>query len=119
MSFACTAEVKEFMAKPRKLVLVTAEHHPHHRLWLELLERIAKKTGLEKEIKIEDYIYLIEHGDTDEYGMAWVPQLLVELEDGRVVLLLSKMPLNRNFEPDIDEAERIVLEKLSSFSEQN
>jgi hypothetical protein len=101
------------MAKPIKLVLVTAEHHPHHKLWMQLLERIAEKTGLEKEVRIEDYVYLIEHGDTDEYGMAWLPQLLVEYDDGTVKLLLSKLPLNEKFEPDLDEAERIVLKKLS------
>ncbi len=107
------------MAKPVKLVLVTAEHHPHHRLWLQLLDRVASETGLEKEVKIEDYLYLIEHGDTDEYGMAWLPQLLVELDNGEVKLLLSKLPLNKKLEPDIEEAARIVLEKLKKISEEN
>ena len=104
------------MPKPRKLVLVTAEHHPHHNLWLKLLDNIAKRTGLEKEGKIEDYLYLIEHGDTDEYGMAWLPQLLVELDDGSVRLLLSRLPLNEKLEPDIEKAEQIVLEKLAELS---
>jgi hypothetical protein len=102
------------VAKPVKLVLVTAEHHPYHKLWMKLLDKIAEKTGLRKEVKIEDYVYLIEHGDTDEYGMAWLPQLLVEYDDGSVKLLLSKLPLNAKFEPDLEEAERIVLSKLKA-----
>ncbi|ABM81107.1 hypothetical protein [Hyperthermus butylicus] len=103
------------MPKPVKLVLVTAEHHPQHKLWLDLLERLVEKTRLKKEIKIEDYVYLIEHGDTDEYGMAWLPQLLVELNDGSVKLLISRLPLNKSLQPDIDEAERQVLRKLAEL----
>ena len=103
------------LSKPAKLVLVTAEHHPQHKLWLKLLEQLAEKTGLEKEVKIEDYVYLIEHGDTDEYGMAWLPQLLVELDDGSVKLLISRLPLNKNLQPDINEAEKQVLQKLAEL----
>lgn len=103
------------MPKPVKLVLVTAEHHPHHKLWVELVESIAKESGLEYEIRIEDYVLLVEHGDTDEYGMAWLPQLLVQLDNGMYKVLLSRMPLGKSLEPDIEEAKRIVSSKLEEL----
>ncbi|MEM2196457.1 MAG: hypothetical protein QW290_05205, partial [Sulfolobales archaeon] len=43
---------------------------------------------------VEDYLFLIEHGDTDEYGMAWLPQLLAELDSGEIVKVLTKPVLD-------------------------
>ncbi|KSW12334.1 hypothetical protein CF15_06230 [Pyrodictium occultum] len=100
------------MTKPVKLVLVTAEHHPQHRLWVQLLEEVAKETGLEKEIRIEDYLLLTEHGDTDDLGMPWLPQLLVQLDDGSFQVLLSRLPLGKDLNPDIEEAKHIVLKNI-------
>ena len=100
------------MARPRKLILVTAKDHPHHKLWLKLLDEVASETGLEKEVRIEDYLLLTEHGDTDELGMPWLPQLLVELDNGEVKVLLSRLPLNQALQPDIEQAKRAVLERL-------
>jgi hypothetical protein len=107
--------VKKHLPKPRKLILVTAEHHPHHKLWLKLLDEIAKEKGLEKEIRIEDYVFLIEHGDTDELGMAWVPQLLVELDNGEIKLLLSRLPLDEKLQPSIEKAKEEIMKKLEEL----
>ncbi len=78
------------MAGVKKIILVTAEHHPSHKFFKQLAERLAEEFRAELEIKIEDYVFLIEHGDTDEFGMSWVPQILAELEDGRIVKVLTK-----------------------------
>ncbi len=103
------------MVKPKKLILVTATHHPLHSLWSKLVDDIASATGLEKEIRHEDYILLTEYGETDEYGMAWLPQLLIEFDDGSIKLLLSRMPLNEALEPDYEKAREIVLSKIKEF----
>ncbi len=100
------------MAKPVKLILVTAKDHPQHKLWIRLLDEVAKETGLEKEVKIEDYLLLTEHGDTDELGMPWLPQLLVQLDNGEIKVLISRLPLNKALQPDVEQAKKIVLEKL-------
>ncbi len=100
------------MVKPKKLILVTATHHPLHGLWSKLVDEIAGETGLDKEVRYEDYLLLTEYGDTDEYGMAWLPQLLLEFEDGSIRLLLSRLPLNEALEPDYDKAKEIVLDKI-------
>ncbi len=103
------------MSKPIKLILVTAEHHPQHKMWIKLVKEIAEQTGLEYEVRIEDYILLTEHGDTDDLGMAWLPQLLVRLDNGEYKVLLSRMPLNKALQPDIKKAKEEILNKLKEF----
>jgi hypothetical protein len=103
------------MPKPKKLILVTAEHHPQHKMWVKLVEEIAKQTRLEYEIRIEDYVLLTEHGDTDDLGMAWLPQLLVQLDNGEYKVLLSRMPLNKALQPDVEKAKEEILSKLKEL----
>ncbi|MEM4043424.1 MAG: hypothetical protein QXU60_03340 [Sulfolobales archaeon] len=58
-------------------------------------------------------MYANEHGEKDDFGFAWLPQLFVELDDGRVVLVLSKIPFNTaTLKPDLDEAKKIIEAKL-------
>ncbi len=82
------------MGKLSKLILVTADHHPLHRYFKELAEELGKKYGVPVEVRVEDYLFLIEHGDTDEYGMAWLPQLLGQLDTGEIVKVLTKPVLD-------------------------
>lgn len=101
--------------KVSKVVLVTADHHPYHKLWSKLAERLSNTLGVSLEVRKEDYVYLVEHGDKDELGMSWLPQILVELEDGSVHWLLSQLPLNDNLQPDEDKAIEQMTEKLRSL----
>lgn len=82
------------MAKLSRLILVTADHHPLHKYFKELAEELSRKYGVPLEVRMEDYLFLIEHGDTDEYNMAWVPQLLAELDSGEIVKVLTKPVLD-------------------------
>lgn len=100
------------MVKVKKIVLVTADHHPYHKLWGKMAETLSKTLGVELEVRKEDYVYLVEYGDKDEYGMSWLPQILAELDDGRVQWLLSQLPLNSSLQPDEEAAQKIMLEKL-------
>jgi len=101
------------VAKVKKLILVTAKHMPQHKYFNELAEELRKKLGVELEVREEDYAFLAEHGDTDEFGMPWTPQLLAELDDGRIVVLLSKMPFDeKTLKFDVDRAMQVVLEKI-------
>ncbi len=82
------------MGKIAKIVLDTAEFHPLHNAWKKLAEKLANELGVELEIKKEDYMYAIEHGLTDDLGMAALPQLFAELEDGKVKLILGTYPFD-------------------------
>jgi len=103
------------MAKPVKLILVTAKDHPHHKLWTKLLDRLAEELGAEKEVRIEDYLLLTEHGDTDDLGMPWLPQILVQLDNGEIKVVLSRLPLNKALQPDIDLAFKEALKRLKEI----
>jgi hypothetical protein len=105
------------VAKIKKIILDTAEFHPLHKAWLNLAKRVAEELGVDLEVKKEDYIFAIEHGQTDDLGMASLPQLFAELEDGRIVLLLAEYPFDpKTTKPDKDLAYKAVREKLEELS---
>ncbi len=104
------------MAKIVKLVLDTAPFHPLHNMWLKLSEEIAKELGVELEVKKEDYVYAITHGETDDLGMAWLPQLFAVTSDGKVELLLSRFPFNPvTTKPDEEEAKKQVMQRIKEI----
>jgi len=103
------------MGRVRKLILVTAQHHPLHKYFVDLTERVAGELGIDKEVRYEDYVFLIEHGETDELGMTWLPQLLAEMDDGKIVLLMSKAPLDDSLRPDIEKGLKEVHSKIKSL----
>jgi len=103
------------MAKPKKLILVTAEHHPLHKAWTRMVEALSSELGLDFEVKLEDYVFLTKYGETDDLGMTWLPQLLVELEDGSIRPLLSEMPLNDAYKADPEKAKEVVKERLKQL----
>jgi len=106
------------LARIVRIVLDTAEHHPLHKAWLKLAETLAKELGVELEVKKEDYVYAIEHGETDDLGMAWLPQLFAVLDTGEVKLVLSKYPFNpQTTKPDEEAALREAKEKLREILE--
>lgn len=93
------------MGKIAKLVLDTAEFHPLHKAWMSLAKKLSEELGVELEVKKEDYMYAIEHGQTDDLGMAALPQLFAELEDGTVKLVLGSYPFDpATTKPDEEQA---------------
>jgi hypothetical protein len=106
------------MAKLSRLILVTADHHPLHKYFKEIAEELIKKYGVPLEVRMEDYLFLIQYGDTDEFGMAWVPQLLAQLDTGEIVKVLTKPVLdsmgNISKENDLRESTRNIERAIGS-----
>ncbi|MCC6047051.1 MAG: hypothetical protein LM571_02560 [Desulfurococcaceae archaeon] len=106
------------MAKLSRLILVTADHHPLHKYFKEIAEELSKKYGVPLEVRMEDYLFLIQYGDTDEFGMAWVPQLLAQLDTGEIVKVLTKPVLdsmgNISKENDLRESTRNIERAIGS-----
>jgi len=104
------------MTKIRKLILVTAKHLPQHRYFVKIAEELRKKLNCELEIREEDYEFLSIHGDKDEFGMAWAPQLFAELDDGSIKVVISKLPINqKTLKIDTNAALNEALERIKSF----
>lgn len=106
------------MGKIKKLVLDTAEFHPLHKAWMKLAEKLSRELGVELEVKKEDYTYAIEHGLTDDLGMASLPQLFAEMEDGSVELVLGTYPFNPSTtKPDEEMAYKEAKERITEIVE--
>jgi len=103
------------MSKVRKLVLVTSKSHPLNKHFTKIAERLSKELGLKLEVREEDYIYLTEHGETDELGLTWLPQLLAELEDGNVVKVLTQPNLTGKGKLDEEKDYNIALDALRPY----
>lgn len=106
------------MVRLSRLILVTADHHPLHKYFKEIAEELSKKYGVPLEVRVEDYLFLIQYGDTDEFGMAWVPQLLAQLDTGEIVKVLTKPVLdsmgNISKENDLRESTQNIEKALGS-----
>lgn len=106
------------MARIVKVILDDLPHHPFHKQWKQLAERLAKELGVPLEVKSEDYVFAVEHGETDDLGMASLPQLFVELEGGEIRLVLSRFPFNpATMQADPDEAYRQAMERIKEIQE--
>ncbi len=98
--------------KVRKFVLVTSKAHPLNKHFTKLAKKLTEEFDAELEVREEDYMYLIKYGDTDELGMAWIPQLLAELDDGEVIKVLTQPNLDSQGNVDEDRDYQASLENL-------
>lgn len=95
-----------------KLILVSAVHMPQHKLFKKLAEELSKELKIELEIREEDYIFVNNYGEKDEFGMSWLPQLFAVI-NGEVKPILTRFPINeKTLELDYDKAVQEVKEKL-------
>ena len=105
------------MGRVAKIILVDLPHHPYSKHWKALAEKIANELGVPLEVKNEDYVFAIEHGETDDLGMASLPQLFAVLEGGEIRLLLARFPFNpTTLQADPEEAYRVVKEKIKEVT---
>ena len=102
----------------KKFVLVTSKAHPLNKHFTKLARRLAEEFNAELEIKEEDYMYLIKYGDTDELGMAWVPQLLAELDSGQVVKVLTQPNLDSQGNVDEEKDYQVSVDRLKKALEE-
>ena len=104
--------------KVKKFVLVTSKTHPLNKHFTKLAKKLAEEFSAGLEIKEEDYMYLIKYGDTDELGMAWVPQLLAELDNGQVIKVLTQPNLDSQGNVDEEKDYQVSVERLKKTLEE-
>ena len=98
--------------KLKKIVLVSGTFHPLHAKAERVAKEVASELGVELEIKLEDYVYLSEHGVKDEFGFASVPQIFAEYDDGTIKPVLWEFPLTEKLKPDISKAKEQVISRI-------
>lgn len=102
----------------KKLVLVSSTSDPRHKYFLQALEKLSAQLGVEKEVREEDYVFLTDYGEKDEFGMPFLPQLFAVTDSGKVVPVLTQMPLKLEKEAqyDVEEGVRQALEKIKQLA---
>ena len=103
------------MKKIKKIIVVTAQWDPLSSRVLKIASKIAEKYGLDIDKKEEDWIFLKKYGEKDELGGADIPQVFIELEDGSIIHVLTKLPLTEEGKTKKKKAEKIIEEKISSL----
>ncbi len=103
------------MGKVSKLILVTSDGHPQHKYFKKITERLANELGVEIEVKKDDYVFLTEHGETDDLGLTWLPQLFAELDDGKIVRLLTQPKLNEKGKFDEEAGYKEAFNKVQGL----
>ncbi|MCE4606684.1 MAG: hypothetical protein F7B59_05035 [Desulfurococcales archaeon] len=104
------------MVKPVEIILDTARHHPYSKMWENIAREVAEKLGIELKILEEDYMFAIDHGITDDLGMAALPQIMVKMDDGSIKPVLAQLPLGSNYKPDPGKAVDIAVKKIEELS---
>ncbi len=99
----------------KKLVLVSSTSDPRHKPFMQALEELAKALGVEKEVKEEDYVFLTDYGEKDEFGMPFLPQLFAVTNDGKTVPILTQIPFNKSLQYDVEAAVKQALEKVKQL----
>ncbi len=97
-----------------KIILVTANWAPFDKKLRRLCEEVAREKGLEFEVREEDWVFLGKYGEKSETGGADIPQAFLEKDDGTIIHLLTRVPINERGKADFDMARKVVEEKISS-----
>ncbi|MEM0377182.1 MAG: hypothetical protein QXI90_05365, partial [Thermofilum sp.] len=98
-------------ARATKLILVGAPWAAFNDKLKKICQDIAAEKGIGFEEKVEDYIFLMKHGEKDELGGADIPQVFVEFDDGTIRHVLTRVPI-AGTEPDFEEAKKKILAAL-------
>ncbi|WP_338600650.1 hypothetical protein V6M85_12355 [Sulfolobus tengchongensis] len=99
----------------KKLILVTSESHPLHKVFMEIVDELSKELNLEKEIKMEDYAFLADYGEKDEFDMPFLPQLFIQTADGKITPILTKIPFDASLKPDKKSGKEEAIKKIKNL----
>jgi len=102
--------VEEWLLSVRRIVVVTADWEKLSGLVRRVCKEAAERLGVEVEERKEDWEYLVQHGVKDEYGGVDLPQVFMELSDGSVKHVLTRVPLDDAGKPSVEAAVKAILE---------
>lgn len=102
------------MPKAVALIYVGAEWEKASTNVKRLCEAVSKETGVTLEVKEEDYDFLMQHGQKDEFGGINIPQVFVKYEDGSIKHVMDRIPLTNEGKSDNEGAARTLKAALSA-----
>jgi len=93
----------------KKVILITAEWDALRQYARRICQEAAQQLSAEYEEVNEDWNFLTEHGEKDEFGGVEIPQAFLQLEDGKILHVMTKVPLNEKGSPDLKSGIELFL----------
>ncbi|MEM0320997.1 MAG: hypothetical protein QW613_01190 [Thermoprotei archaeon] len=98
---------------PKKIVLVTADWDNARKYVEPVCKGVAAELGVELEIRNEDYGFLVEYGEKDDFGGVEIPQVFV-VDGQKVIHVFTRIPLTAEGKPDIKSATEMLKKALTN-----
>jgi hypothetical protein len=96
----------------KKVLLITASWDTVKKYVEPICKVVAEQAGVEFESRNEDYGFLVDHGEKDDFGGVEIPQVFV-LSDGKVKHVFTRIPLTADGKPDIAGATEMLKKVLA------
>jgi hypothetical protein len=96
---------------PKKILLITASWDAVRKLIEPVCKGVAESQGVELEIRTEDYAFLVDHGEKDDFGGVEIPQVFV-IDGEKITHVLTRIPLTNDGRPDIAGATEMLKKAL-------
>jgi hypothetical protein len=97
----------------KKIVLITADWDNVKKYVEPICKAVSSEMGVELEIRNEDYGFLVEHGEKDDFGGVEIPQVFV-VDDQKVTHVFTRIPLTTEGRPDIKSATEMLKKALAN-----
>ncbi|MCS7098533.1 MAG: hypothetical protein NZ922_06115 [Candidatus Methanomethyliaceae archaeon] len=94
------------------IVIVIADWEERSKYMMKICEEVSKLKNIPLEVRREDYDFLVNYGEKDEFGGVDIPQSFIKLKDGTIKHVMTKIPDNEKGMPDIEAGIKELLEKI-------
>ncbi|MGC8600989.1 MAG: hypothetical protein ACP5GO_01320 [Thermoprotei archaeon] len=98
--------------EPKAIILVTADWDLLKSYAKKICQTAAAQLNIEYKELNEDWDFLTNYGEKDEFGGVEIPQAFIETVDGKFVHVMTKVPLNEKGMPDLQKGVQLFLDKL-------
>lgn len=100
------------MSKPAGLIMVGAEWEKASGQVKRVCEQVSQETNSPFEYREEDWNFLMDHGERDEFGGVNIPQVFVKYDDGKIRHVMSRLPLTDQGRTDSQAGAKQLREAL-------
>jgi len=97
---------------PKKILLVTADWDNVRKYVEPICKSVASELGVDLEVRNEDYGFLVEHGEKDDFGGVEIPQVFV-VDGQNVKHVFTRIPLTTEGKPDVHGATEMLKKALA------
>ncbi|MDP7976055.1 MAG: hypothetical protein ACP5T5_04745 [Thermoprotei archaeon] len=97
--------------EPKAIILVTADWDALKSYAKKICQTAATQLNVEYKELNEDWDFLTNYGEKDEFGGVEIPQAFIETADGKYIHVMTKVPLNDKGTPDLQKGVQLFINK--------